>query len=177
MRKAFLIAIVVIGIVAIAMFGRTRLLGHRMELKAYFQNAQGLRAGAPVRLAGVEVGSVTSVRARPEMQGSPAEVVMLLNTPYELKIPNDSTVSLATAGVLGETFAEIEAQGASGPPAKTGDVLKAKPTKVLSTEELIERLGDIIQRTPCPPPQGKDVAATTTLDRHGEERRMKTPTR
>jgi phospholipid/cholesterol/gamma-HCH transport system substrate-binding protein len=149
MRRAFVIAIVVIGIVAIAIFGRTTFLRRRTELKAYFQNAQGLRAGAPVRLAGVEVGSVTRVRARPEMQGSPAEVVMLMSTPYELKIPNDSTVSLSTAGVLGETFAEIDLQGASGSPAKTGDVLKSKPTTVLSTEELIERLADILQRKPC----------------------------
>jgi ABC-type transporter Mla subunit MlaD len=40
---------------------------------------------------------------------------MFISTPYELKIPADSTVSLATAGVLGETYAEIDVKGTSGP--------------------------------------------------------------
>ncbi len=176
MRKAFVIAIVAIGIVAMATFGRTKLLRHRIELKAYFQNAQGLRAGAPVRLAGVDVGSVVSVHARPEMQGSPAEVVMLVSTSYELRIPNDSTVSLDTAGVLGETFAEIDVHGASGSPAKTGDVLKSKAIAALSTEELLERLADIIDRTPCTP-QGKDTPLTATRDKRVEEHRTKTQTK
>jgi hypothetical protein len=65
--------------------------------------------------------------------------------------------------VLGETFAEINVAGASGAPAKTGETLKEKPTKVLSTEDLIEKLGDIIQRKPCGL-QGKDVAAAGTSD-------------
>jgi phospholipid/cholesterol/gamma-HCH transport system substrate-binding protein len=107
MRKLVLLAIIVIGIISLVFaFGGGRLFGHRLELKAYFPDALGLRAGAQVRLAGVEVGSVTSVRARPDMRDNPAEVTMLLNTPYELKLPTDSAVSLATAGVLGETFAQ-----------------------------------------------------------------------
>jgi phospholipid/cholesterol/gamma-HCH transport system substrate-binding protein len=117
MRKIVLIVIVAVAaLVLIMVFGRARLWTHRLEVKAYFKDAQGLRAGAPVRLAGVQVGSVRSVRALPDKRENPAEVVMVLNTPNELRIPNDSVVSLATAGVLGDTFAEINVQNASGPP-------------------------------------------------------------
>ena len=68
MRKIVLFAIVIVGIVAVAMFvGRAKILrGHRLELKVYFKDAQGLRVGAPVRLAGVDIGSVTKVRAHPD---------------------------------------------------------------------------------------------------------------
>lgn len=97
MRKGALIAIVITVLLAAALFVYPRLLTHRIDLTVYFQNANGLRAGAPVRLAGVEVGTVTSVRARPETQTAPAEVKISLRTPYELQIPSDSTVSLATA--------------------------------------------------------------------------------
>jgi hypothetical protein len=83
-----------------------------LQVRCYFQDVQGLRAGAKVRLAGVEVGSVTSVRVRPERRDQPAEVTMFLQTPYELKIPNDSVVMLETAGVLGEVFPEIDSRGA-----------------------------------------------------------------
>jgi len=167
MRKAGLVAAVTVVLAFAVLFVYPRLSIHRIDLRVYFQNANGLRAGAPVRLAGVEVGTVTSVRARPEMQAAPAEVTLRLRTPYELRIPNDSTVSLSTAGVLGETFAEINVAGASGAPVKTGDVLKEKPTKVFSTEELIEKLGDIIKLKPCAPP-GKDVATIGTPDNNGK---------
>ncbi len=165
MRRVGIIVVAAIVAIGLAvLFGYPRLLTHTIELRVYFQNANGLRAGAPVRLAGVEVGRITSVRARPAMQAAPAEVLMKLQTPYELSIPNDSTVSLATAGVLGETFAEINVAGASGPPIKNGEVLKERPTKFLSTEDLIEKLGDIVQRKPCAP-QGKDTAMASTPDK------------
>ncbi|MGA7294430.1 MAG: MlaD family protein [Terriglobales bacterium] len=165
MRRAGLVALaIVIAVIAFGvLFSYGRLFAHTIELKVYFQNAHGLRAGAPVRLAGVDVGTIRSVRARPEMQAAPAEVTMRLRTPYELNIPNDSTVSLDTAGVLGETYAEINILGTSGAPVKNGGVLQEKPTKFLSTEEVIEKVGDIVRPKPCGP-EGKDMATVGTPD-------------
>jgi phospholipid/cholesterol/gamma-HCH transport system substrate-binding protein len=164
MRRAGIIVIAaIVGVGLFALFGYPRILMHSLELRVYFQDANGLRAGAPVRLAGVEVGRITSVRARPEMQAAPAEIFMKLRTPYELSIPNDATVSLDTAGLLGETFAEINVAGASGSPVKNGGVLKERPTKSLTTEQFIEKLGDIVQRKPCAP-QGKDSAKVGAPD-------------
>jgi len=157
MRGFWFVVVALTAIAFVVWWTYQGLFGHELELKVYFQNANGLRSGAPVRLAGVEVGKVTSVRARPEMQAAPAEVRMMLRTPYELNIPSDSTVSLGTAGVLGETLAEINVSGASGAPVKNGGVLKEKPTKFLSPEEVIEKLEDIVQRLkPCAS-QGKDT--------------------
>jgi phospholipid/cholesterol/gamma-HCH transport system substrate-binding protein len=163
MRKVGFIALAVVVVGFAVLLGYPRLFTHGIDLKVYFQNANGLRAGAPVRLAGVEIGKITSVRARPEIQAAPAEVTLRLRTPYELNIPSDSTVSLDTAGVLGETFAEINVLGTSGTPVKNGGVLKEKPTKFLSTEEMIEKLGNIVQHVPCAP-QGKDMATAGTTD-------------
>jgi phospholipid/cholesterol/gamma-HCH transport system substrate-binding protein len=99
---------VVVAALVVLFLGRHPFV-HKTVVKAYFSNAMNLRAGAPVRVAGVEIGAVKSVRARPEMKEAPAEVVMVLTPSYELKIPNDSVASLATAGVLGETYVEIDA--------------------------------------------------------------------
>jgi ABC-type transporter Mla subunit MlaD len=55
-------------------------------VKAYFTNASGLRDGANVRVAGVDVGSVKSVRVRPELKEEPVEVVMVLNPRYEVSV-------------------------------------------------------------------------------------------
>jgi len=174
MRRAGLVAVVIAVIAFAVLFGYPRLFAHEIELRVYFQDAHGLRSGAPVRLAGVGVGTITSVRARPEMQAAPAEVTMRLRTPYELRIPNDSTVSLDTAGVLGETFAEINVFGASGAPVKNGEALKEKPTKFLSTEDFIQKVGDIVRPKPCAP-QDRDMATTGTPDAQRKTPDKKTP--
>ncbi|HKD44260.1 MAG TPA: MlaD family protein [Candidatus Angelobacter sp.] len=122
---------------------------HALELKSYFKDAQGLHPGAKVRLAGVEVGSVVSVRARPELRDHPAEVVMLLQTPYELRVPNDSVVSLEFAGVLGEVFAEINVQDASGPPLEAGGVLRTQAGESPTPQQWLECFSNVVAHRPC----------------------------
>ena len=120
-----------------------------LQVRCYFQDVQGLRAGAKVRLAGVEVGSVTSVRVRPERRDQPAEVTMFLQTPYELKIPNDSVVILETAGVLGEVFPEIDIRGASGPPLLADGVLKTRSNETPTPQELLTCFSNVVEHKPC----------------------------
>lgn len=132
----------------------------KIVVRAYFVNAMGLRAGAPVRLAGVDIGSVETVRARPELKEAPAEVVMLLTPSYELNIPSDSTVSLETAGVLGETYVEIDVEHASGPLIGSKAVLRTVATPQITSQELIEKVGNILSRK-CDCDSGK---ASTAAD-------------
>jgi virulence factor Mce-like protein len=150
MRKNVLLAVIVITVAGGAFFcWRAEIRNHRFTLKAYFQDVQGLQAGAQVRLAGVGVGKVTSVRALPERNKEPAEVVMRISTPYELNIPNDSTVSIETAGVLGEPFVEIDIAGAHGPPLSSGMILKSQSQTPNGTKTFAEQLGDVLK--PCEP--------------------------
>lgn len=115
---------------------------HRQVLKAYFNNAMGLKEHAPVRLAGVEIGSVTRVRARPELKEFPVEVEMMLNASYELNVPNDAIAELQTAGVLGETYVEIDTRTANGPPIGPNGVLKTKPSVILTPEQVVQKIGE-----------------------------------
>jgi ABC-type transporter Mla subunit MlaD len=122
--KGIQLSILLITLIAAILFAATRPRGHHsLMVKAYFQNAQGLSNNAPVRLAGVEVGRVSSVRARPEMRERPAEVIMILKTPYSLSIPSDSVVSLSQAGMPGKTFVDIDVRNAYGLPLKNWGVL------------------------------------------------------
>jgi ABC-type transporter Mla subunit MlaD len=74
------------------------------------------------------------------MKDSPAELTMVLDPGYELRIPNDSVVELRTAGVLGETFAEIDIAGTSGPPAAPNAVLRSRPVDQITMSQMIQRL-------------------------------------
>ena len=123
---------------------------HRKQVKCYFADAQGLRPGARVRLAGVEVGSVTSMRVRPELREHPAEVTMLLVTTYDLNVPSDAVVSLETAGLLGEVYPQINLDGAHGVPVADGGELKARTSGHLTTpQEWIDCFSNIAAHKPC----------------------------
>ena len=111
------------------MSGTSGLFSRRITLVSYFDNASGLRVGAPVRLSGVDIGNVTALRVVPDKdrQITPVEVIMKVSTKYGFNLRRDSVTSLDTAGVLGETYLDIDSSQAAGPPAQDGDVL---PTQV-----------------------------------------------
>jgi phospholipid/cholesterol/gamma-HCH transport system substrate-binding protein len=101
----------------------------RIRLNSYFDNASGLRVGAPVRLSGVDIGNVVAIRVVPDKdkQITPVEVIMKVSTKYNFDLRRDSVTSLETAGVLGETYLDIDSSQAIGPVVKDGDNL---PTQV-----------------------------------------------
>jgi len=143
MRKITLCILTAIVIGAIAYVGFfSGLLNHRLTLRTYFADAHGLRAGAPVSLAGVNIGKVKTVCVLSQSGKSTAEITFLISTPYELKIPNDAAATMASAGVLGDTFLVIKTDGASGPPATNGTVLKAVPPERDITIEFMHLLVD-----------------------------------
>ena len=111
------------------MSGTTGWFSHHITLSSYFDNASGLRVGAPVRLSGVDIGNVVKLRIvqDKDKQLTPVEVIMKVSMKYGFNLRRDSITSLDTAGVLGETYLDIDSSQAVGPPAQNGDVL---PTQV-----------------------------------------------
>src|SRR5271154_5982607 len=106
-RKFILAMIVLVGLVALGflLFGRQR--HSYLSLKSCFNDVQGLKPGAAVRISGVDVGIVRRVTAKPETKNCPAEVEVDLATPYEMKVPNDAIAGIATADLLGEVYVDI----------------------------------------------------------------------
>ena len=100
----------------------------KITLKSYVDNASGLRVGAPVRLSGVDIGNVTAIRIVPEKekQLTPVEVTVQVRTTYQYGLRKDSIVLLSTAGVLGETYIDIDSSTAVGAQAQDGDTLLSR---------------------------------------------------
>ena len=123
------LASLTLGVLLFLMSGTTGLFTPKLTLKTYFDNAGGLREGAAVRLNGVDIGNVTKIRVAPDKdkQLTPVEVVMKVSTKYGFNLRRDSVASLSTAGVLGETYIDIDSSQAIGPVAQNGDTL---PTQV-----------------------------------------------
>lgn len=122
-----IVASLTLAVLLFLMSGTTGLFTPRIILQSYFDNAEGLRVGAPVRLSGVDIGNVTKIRIARGRPLTPVEVTMKVSTKYNYDLHTDSITSLDTAGVLGETYIDIDSSQANGPQAKDGDVL---PTQV-----------------------------------------------
>lgn len=109
-------------------------LSRKLTITTYFENSAGLKAGAPVNLQGVTIGTVKTVTvvASPDRKLTPVQVVMKLNEKYADELKKDSKASLTTIGVLGDTVVDINSQFAVGPPLRDGDELKTLETPSLT---------------------------------------------
>ena len=72
-------------------------------LSGQFRSAEGVRIGTEVRLAGVKVGQVTAMDLDPASFQAQVEI----RIDERVRLPADSTLAVATEGLLGGTFLDI----------------------------------------------------------------------
>lgn len=121
-------ASITLAVLTFLMSGTGGIFTKKIILKSYFDNANGLRIGAPVRLSGVDIGNVTGMRVvnDPGKQLTPVEVTMKVNTKYLFNLRKDSLTLLSTAGVLGETYIDIDSSQSRGRQVADGDTLPSR---------------------------------------------------
>ena len=152
-----LVASVVLALLIFLMSGSGGPFGKKLILKSYFQNASGLRVGAPVALEGVTIGNVRSISVVPGRRVDPVEVIMRVDRKYRFRIKKDSIASLTAAGVLGDLYVNIESVKATGNEVDDNDVLdsesatsiedtvKAGQTTLQNMDILLKRMDRILQ--------------------------------
>jgi len=72
-------------------------------LTASFRSLEGVSVGTDVRLAGVKVGTVTAVALNPETFRADTTISVLDG----LVLPDDSSIVIASEGLLGGNFVEL----------------------------------------------------------------------
>lgn len=116
------------------------LFARKIELRCYFPNAGGLQAGAVVSLEGVTIGNVAKLRVVPSRNPNPVEVTMQMGEKYLADLHTDSVASIQAAGVLGDSFVDIDSTHASGPRPANGAELQqsGSPTiqSVINTSQV-----------------------------------------
>lgn len=83
-------------------------IGSSYDLKARFTNVGGLKKKASVTMGGVKVGEVRDIYYDQEMYES---VVILSISDEFKKIPEDTSASIFTAGLLGSQYVELNPGG------------------------------------------------------------------
>jgi phospholipid/cholesterol/gamma-HCH transport system substrate-binding protein len=143
-----IIAVLLAATLIFLLSGESGFFWERYSVKAVFDNIAGMKAGAPVRVAGVEVGSVTDVA----FTGERVEVTMELKEENRARITTESLATIGSVGLLGESAVDItpSTKGApipdwgyipSGPPA--GSIADATAKVTQSVEEATQLLKDL----------------------------------
>jgi phospholipid/cholesterol/gamma-HCH transport system substrate-binding protein len=123
----------------------------KVTLRSYFENAAGLKVGAPVNLEGVTIGTVKYIRINPGRKLTPVEVVMKVSKRFTSDVREDSKTSLDTIGVLGDTVVDIDSKHAIGPRVKDNDELGTNESPNLSdviksSQGTIEQVNTILAK-------------------------------
>jgi len=121
------------------------LFARKLVLRSYFENASGLKNGAPVTLEGVTIGNVTKIRVIPARNPTPVEVTMQVGHGFEQALHTDSTTSIAQAGVLGDSFVDITSAQATGPVPASGAELRV--VNAPSIQEVVRTSQDALRQT------------------------------
>jgi len=79
-----------------------RLNNHRYDLTVIFPTVGGLTAGDPVHVAGVNKGEVKEVQLRT------SDVQVVLSMSSDVRLSQDSHISIQSMGLMGEKFVAIE---------------------------------------------------------------------
>ena len=80
-----------------------------LHFTAQFDNIGGIASGSDIRVAGVKVGSVSSVTIDPRT----FQAILGLTVRPDLKLPTDTSAVISTGGLLGGQFVTLSPGGAA----------------------------------------------------------------
>lgn len=132
-------AIVMATTLIFLLSGQGGFFWQRYSLKTVFTNIAGLKEGAPVRVAGVEVGSVEGL----DFVGDRVEVVMEVRKDMQPRVTNRSVASLGSVSLLGEAAVDITASSEGAPIPEWGYVASGRA--VGSITDVAERATEGIE--------------------------------
>lgn len=119
---------VVIGLVCIAYMtvklGHVSILGQKTyPLYAKFSNVNGLRAGSPVDMMGIEIGRVERITLDQKAQMALVE----MGIKKGVEVYGDAIATIKTEGLIGDKYINIDPGGAEKPLNPGGTILETQP--------------------------------------------------
>jgi phospholipid/cholesterol/gamma-HCH transport system substrate-binding protein len=152
-----LVSIIILIFLILNASGDINPFTRKLHLKARFVDANGLREGSQVRLAGVRVGKVDKITLLPpsDVPNAPrVEALMIIDStidgrPANDRIRQDSTAQQASPSLLGnEMLINISPGTALGQPVKDYDILPSSSSNTVndfatSGTDLAQRLSKL----------------------------------
>lgn len=116
------------------------------DITAQFASVGGLAAGSDVRINGIKVGTVAGHALDPNTFNA----VVRLTIMSDIRLPKDTTATIATEGLLGGKFLKLEPGRSPERIAEGGSIARTKDYK--SIEEMVGELIFLATSDNPPPP-------------------------
>jgi phospholipid/cholesterol/gamma-HCH transport system substrate-binding protein len=104
---------------------KEKLFTTTIEIKSYFNQIEGLKPGAPVRLSGYDVGSISSISLSSDTTGR-VEVKMRIDIKLKQFIRLDSQAAIETEGLVGKKIVTITPGSPDLSEISDGGIIKSK---------------------------------------------------
>jgi len=156
---SFLIVVTLsLGALILSLTSERGLFVSHYRLVARFENVQGLLPGAPVWLAGKEVGTVQAIEFEPVGAEMPVLVRLGIDRAVQSHIRADSIATIGTIGVLGDSYVEVSVGRSESRMLADGDEIQAsspvninmavaKGTRAIdNVATLAENLNTVVER-------------------------------
>jgi phospholipid/cholesterol/gamma-HCH transport system substrate-binding protein len=136
-----IVAIIVAAVTIFSVMGSRGFFWQRYTLKTRFPNVAGLKTGSPVRVAGVEVGSVKDV----VFSGDQVDVIFEVNKEVRPRVTTNSTAVVGSVSLLGLSAVDISASSSGTPIPDGGYVPTGKTPASFSdiTTQAEEGIGEL----------------------------------
>jgi len=139
---AFIIVTLAILVAGVFIIGSKQyLFSSTYQLKAQFDNVEGLDAGADVRVGGVHSGTVSSI-VLPHKPGEKVTVVMDLGKSTHEIIKQDSVATIETEGLLGNQYLAVSFGSSGQADVRNGDTIASEPP--LEMSDLLKKTSGIL---------------------------------
>jgi phospholipid/cholesterol/gamma-HCH transport system substrate-binding protein len=118
------LSLLILGVTILYVGGGGSPFAPRYTLRTLMPDVNGLKPGAPVRVGGVEVGTVTRVDFGRQGARGLVEVTMRMDRRVQQQVTTDSQAVLGSLGLLGEKAVDISSS-ARGTVIQDGGYLRA----------------------------------------------------
>lgn len=142
---AFVLTTLVIAVAMTLVLAQKRhVFERRVVIHTIFQEVQGLKEGAPVRLSGVDIGQVSRLAFAKERTASAIHVDLEIARESLERIGVDSVARIGSQGLLGDKIIELSVSGHPVQPILAGATLESQSPADFN--KIIEQAVDVLAK-------------------------------
>jgi phospholipid/cholesterol/gamma-HCH transport system substrate-binding protein len=135
------LALLVLGVTIMSVGGQSRLFTRKAHYRVVFPTTEGLRVGSPVKIAGVQVGTVTGLHLPTDPHATGIGAELGVESAYAIRVRENSVASIRYLQWLsGEKYVEVTAGDPSGAILPDGSTIP-----VLAEQPILQKGADIAE--------------------------------
>ena len=137
----FVIAGLALCVVATFLIGENQQLwDHKVDFHAAFDDVAGLKPGSPVRMGGVDVGTVTAVEHSSDVNDRKIHVTVAVVRREAPRVRDDTVATIEGKGLLGDKMLVLSTEGKGPSLAPGGELRTSVPV------DITEAIGAVAQK-------------------------------